>query len=364
MWQLSGICLILTCIIIYKLWETFGDTKIRVASIIGFVIIMSICVKYMSFCGDLEGFEVQEPDLDDDEAPVPATNKIKTIAELDAFGKQSPKLPKTDDKFQNTGEPPKPSRTINSSFSPQINIYGDYQADVRNSNSSVNVKGDSQTPYSRSSNSFVKYSYSSSSNNNSGGAGAGSGANSGINPRTIDDYLKPRGDIHGDDSFQSIADFLDQKNNSYKDDGSCNKPYAGENHGRFNTATLTTGTFIPGMAYMPPSNWSVPQYHPTHCRQVCNNTVLNTRALPIGIMDHGTPVFALEIGNDGTIAKTETDVNLTNVGSIMPKFTYREYVDCPEVATEQDNKRASNNNKSACENGTETPATTATTKKQ
>jgi hypothetical protein len=83
------------------------------------------------------------------------------------------------------------------------------------------------------------------------------------------------------------------------------------------------------MAYMPPAEWNMPQTRDNNCRQVCNNIDINTRALPIGIMDHGTPVFALEIGNDGTIAKTEDDVRYTNVGSIMPKFEYREYVDCP-----------------------------------
>jgi hypothetical protein len=41
-------------------------------------------------------------------------------------------------------------------------------------------------------------------------------------------------------------------------------------------------------------------------------------------------VNALEIGYDGTIAKTEEEVRLTNVGSILPKFEYKEYIDCYE----------------------------------
>jgi hypothetical protein len=106
------------------------------------------------------------------------------------------------------------------------------------------------------------------------------------------------------------------------------RPYAEEN-GRFNTATLNNRSFVPGMSYLPPTEWSVPQYHPTYCRSVCPVSNPNTRELPIGIMDHGTPVFALEIGSDGNIAKTEEEVTLTNVGSICPKFVYREYVECP-----------------------------------
>ena len=45
-------------------------------------------------------------------------------------------------------------------------------------------------------------------------------------------------------------------------------------------------------------------------------------------MDYGTPINALELGSDGMIAKREEDAPLTSVGSIMPKFEYREYVDC------------------------------------
>ena len=172
---------------------------------------------------------------------------------------------------------------------------------------------------------------------------------------TIQSYLEPKQDIFN--RSQQANDFQDtdaeqawkwmskfiaknragpnssaNNNNSATSGGqsSCSvaRPYAEEN-GKFNTATLNNRSFVPGMSYLPPTEWSVPQYHPTYCRSVCPVSNPNTRELPIGIMDHGTPVFALEIGSDGNIAKTEEEVTLTNVGSICPKFVYREYVECP-----------------------------------
>ncbi len=172
----------------------------------------------------------------------------------------------------------------------------------------------------------------------------------------VQSYLEPKQDIFSNDR-QQANDFQDTdaeqawkwmskfiaknragpsssgNNNSANNSGgqsSCSvaRPYA-EEGGRFNTATLNNRSFVPGMSYLPPTEWSVPQYHPTYCRSVCPTSNPNTRELPIGIMDHGTPIFALEIGSDGNIAKTEEEVTLTNVGSICPKFVYREYVECP-----------------------------------
>lgn len=170
---------------------------------------------------------------------------------------------------------------------------------------------------------------------------------------TIQSYLEPKSDIFNKQAndFQDSSDtdaakwmsnFIAKNragpnsannsanNSSAGTQSSCSisRPFAEEN-GRLNPATLNTKSFIPGMSYLPPTEWSVPQYHPTYCRAVCPVSNPNTRELPIGIMDHGTPVFALEIGSDGNIAKTEEEVTLTNVGSICPKFVYREYVECP-----------------------------------
>ena len=95
--------------------------------------------------------------------------------------------------------------------------------------------------------------------------------------------------------------------------------------------TLTNTTHVPGMQFTDPKTWKFPQteygYH-KRCHNVCPSACPNSRMLPIGIMDPGTPINALEIGRDGTIAKTEEEVHLTNVGSILPKFEFREYIDC------------------------------------
>jgi hypothetical protein len=113
------------------------------------------------------------------------------------------------------------------------------------------------------------------------------------------------------------------------------KPYIEETRSMLDPSTLTNNSYVPGMQYLPPSNWRQPQHDITIDSRVGNTAYkMNTRALPIAIMDHGTPVNALEIGSDGTIAKTEDEVHLTNVGSILPKFEYREYID--HYSTPQD----------------------------
>lgn len=173
--------------------------------------------------------------------------------------------------------------------------------------------------------------------------------------KSISDYLKPNPELFENQDTSTTttkhstndSNMWEQYVRNYSNDvnngrSACSfsYPYAedkynngnnrnnGNNKG-FNSKTLTNKTFVPGMQYMPPSNWDVPQYHPTACRSVCPSNMLNTRSLPIGIMDHGTPINALEIGSDGTIAKTESDNHLTNVGSMLPKFIYREYIECP-----------------------------------
>lgn len=61
-----------------------------------------------------------------------------------------------------------------------------------------------------------------------------------------------------------------------------------------------------GYQYQNPNGWNVPQKRPPVCLG-CKN-----KCLPSGVFDRGTPTQALELTND------------TQVGSIMPKFTYTE----------------------------------------
>lgn len=168
---------------------------------------------------------------------------------------------------------------------------------------------------------------------------------SNLKQSTISEYLQPSDELFGNtgnsqgsdsDAYSWMETFLRQNVNTQGNQtkAACdyNKPYAEERRraNQVDSMTLSNKSFIPGMSYLPPSEWRAPVYDMRQCRTICPDSNPNTRELPIGIMDHGTPIFALEIGSDGTIAKTEAEVRLTNVGSIMPKFVYREYVDCPD----------------------------------
>jgi hypothetical protein len=375
---LAVVCFILATVISIILWQNTNKQgwKIKAGIICGYIIVLAICSQYINLSKAVsggsslfEGFEVQIPELDAEsgigihninspayngnnafidadereqlqENKVKPVNKIKSLSELDMLAKSdiSVKLPEkaafqdtatgddnSNSNGNNTGE-------LRNAFNPQIIIYGDGNNGSSGSSGQNNnsLSLSNQQTSLNSSVSSVNSAISSSTNNFN------------VAPRAIDEYLRPRSDIFntnnpapGTDPFEWMTRFFNQNAGSHNsgDTATCpiSKPYAEEGRGRFNTATLTNRTYVPGMSYMPPTEWNVPQYHPTTCRQVCNNTFIDTRALPIGIMDPGTPIFALEIGGDGTIAKTESDVTLTNVGSIMPKFTYREYVDCPQM---------------------------------
>jgi hypothetical protein len=169
---------------------------------------------------------------------------------------------------------------------------------------------------------------------------------SNIRQSTISEYLQPSDELFGNtdigsdksnDAYSWMETFVrnNVNTNGNQTKAACdyNKPYVEERKraNQVDSMTLSNKSFVPGMSYLPPSEWRAPVYDMRQCRTVCPGSSPNTRELPIGIMDHGTPIFALEIGSDGTIAKTEAEVRLTNVGSIMPKFVYREYIDCPDT---------------------------------
>ena len=77
--------------------------------------------------------------------------------------------------------------------------------------------------------------------------------------------------------------------------------------------------FVPGYTYVPPENWSVPQYRPPVCVSSSTNPLKLT-----GLVDRGLPLNVLELNPQGEVADTETDVSLSNVGSMMPNFKYEE----------------------------------------
>jgi len=73
----------------------------------------------------------------------------------------------------------------------------------------------------------------------------------------------------------------------------------------------------PGYSYLDPRLWTVPQKRPPVCHY--NNDL---SAVPL--YDSGTHINVLELTPYGDIATSEGGVRQTNVGSIMPKFQYRE----------------------------------------
>jgi hypothetical protein len=77
-------------------------------------------------------------------------------------------------------------------------------------------------------------------------------------------------------------------------------------------------TWNPGYTYLPPSNWDVPQKYPPVCLSSPNVFKLT------GLTDRGLPINALELDHCGDIANTEDGVQLTNVGSMLPKFKFEE----------------------------------------
>ena len=77
-------------------------------------------------------------------------------------------------------------------------------------------------------------------------------------------------------------------------------------------------TWHPGYTYLPPSNWDVPQQYPPVC--LSNPNVFQIT----GLVDRGLPLNVLELNSTGTVATTEENVHLTNVGSMLPKFKFEE----------------------------------------
>ena len=78
-------------------------------------------------------------------------------------------------------------------------------------------------------------------------------------------------------------------------------------------------TWVPGYTYLPPSNWDVPQKRSPVCVSPSPNSIKLT-----GLIDRGLPMNVLELNPQGQVADTEESVQLTNVGSLLPKFSYEE----------------------------------------
>ena len=178
------------------------------------------------------------------------------------------------------------------------------------------------------------------------------------NPENTNTFDPKIYDNCGDDSFQSIENMqTDYANNKSR---FINTPQ--NSYERFQTSstnnkdfkkTNTSYKYEPGMAYMPPKYWAgyiddekvalgilndVNNFRrQSRCPQPEKD--INTRRLPIGIMDPGTPIFAYEVASDGKAPKREKDAKLSNIGSILPKFSYTEYNSEVQYPNDKDLKK-------------------------
>ena len=87
-----------------------------------------------------------------------------------------------------------------------------------------------------------------------------------------------------------------------------------------NKCKTSSKKFYPGYSIIPPEKWDVPQKRPQHC-------IPDNWKRPSGVFTAGTPVNVLELDKNGNMLLDENEVTFTNVGSILPKFTYTEKYD-------------------------------------
>lgn len=394
MLYLPLLVLLVATLALVMAWQDSKNNTEKVIMVLAFLLVAIICLRSCDGLKNnlLEGFEVQIPDVDehlesseydgnnsflDTEEQETLTgsnntnsqvkfNSINNVLEFDkeeSIEALKSKKPKNVDSFSNTDEftdivQKDTHGKHNSVFNPQIVINAP-QGSVETGENLIN---NLLKTNDNSDNTAFLDNTDSQRNNDM----ANNFENIRTHKKSINEYLKPSPELFENNESNNNEDnvweeYIKKQNEEIKKGkAACafSYPYAEDansqqNDNGFDPQTLTSKTFVPGMQYLPPTNWDVPQYHPTKCRNVCPTRVINTRELPIGVMDYGTPINALEIGNDGTIAKRESDVSLTNVGSMLPKFVYREFVECP-VNKYQGNLPSSNNTTTTSSNTTTT----------
>ena len=396
---LPVIVILIATVVVYITWQNLSKkqgTTEKIVLIGCYVLVLAICLKYSNLVqsnggGEFsENFEVNIPDPQEiiDEESERLADKDSASESLSSNNREpqpSGPVQFTDkDQIQNFGKETNSSsnNSENTNELPGIpakvaDMFSDVNQSDTNGTSSVfspqivfnGVDGVKVVKPTAKGSDYVEGPAANGFNNLSP---------SNLRPSTISEYLQPSDELFGNtnnsqgrgletDAYSWMETFLRQNVNTQGNQtrAACdyNKPYAEEPRraNQVDTMTLSNKSFVPGMAYLPPSEWRAPVNDMRQCRTVCPGSNPNTRQLPIGIMDTGTPIFALEIGSDGTIAKTEAEVRLTNVGSIMPKFVYREYVDCPDTGFMGEPSTTSNTQPSLSTTTTR-PMTTTTTR--
>ena len=373
MLYLPLLVLLVASLALVMAWQDSKNNTEKVVMVLAFLLVAIICFRSCDGLKNnlLEGFEVQIPDVDEhldsseydgnnsfldveekeevhgsnNKTSQVKFNSINNVLEFDneeSIEALKSKKPKQVDTFENSDEfadivQQDTHGKHNSVFNPQIVINAPQGSVETGENLLNNLMKANENDYTTS------FRDNTTSQNNN--AMANNFENIRTHNKSISEYLKPSRELFEDreeisDEEKRIRQM--QYNNTVKTHtdnqtkAACSfgytfaeDSYSKDNTEGFDSKTLTTKTYVPGMQYLPPTNWDVPQYHPNNCRNVCPTRVINTRELPIGVMDYGTPINALELGQDGTIAKTESDVSLTNVGSMLPKFVYREFIECP-----------------------------------
>jgi hypothetical protein len=125
---------------------------------------------------------------------------------------------------------------------------------------------------------------------------------------------------------QNISHSYDVADNNKRKCGEYPAPPESEGDVEYPYASKTKSkdkskVYYPGYSFAPPSSWDVPQKRPPPCIPD------KTRLCPMGVFDRGTPTNVLELTADGNQCSSENECELTNIGSIMPKFEFKEIYD-------------------------------------
>ena len=124
---------------------------------------------------------------------------------------------------------------------------------------------------------------------------------------------------------EAVQKYYNNMTNSNNDvsmpfDGNDSKPDNATNKKPMRKSNIGPKEYYPGYSIFPPDRWDVPQKRPPAC-------IPDKWNRPSAVFTQGTPVNVLELDKDGKMKIDENSVTFTNVGSILPKFEYKEKTD-------------------------------------
>ena len=121
---------------------------------------------------------------------------------------------------------------------------------------------------------------------------------------------------------EAVQKYYNNMTNSNNDvsmpfDGNDSKPDNATNKKPMCKSNIGPKEYYPGYSIFPPDRWDVPQKRPPAC-------IPDKWNRPSAVFTQGTPVNVLELDKDGKMKIDENNVTFTNVGSILPKFEFKE----------------------------------------